>query len=701
MRSLVARSSRRSLVAGVALVSVTALGLGASAFGLTASEQPFVPKPCQSALYQQTSVFADGQTILNDCAITIHSVADIAARRAQLNRFIWGAAGFPSTKLPVSVDKNVSSPVAGLQNLGRVDTLHIAMDAGEVGIAYHFIPLARKANRLVVLSPGHVCTLDDGAALTDTGYGMRRTINSLLLDGYSVLAVEMPHMNYLLPNNCGQPSHDEMFRTLHPAGSPMKFFLEPVAVSLNYAQTRAVADQFPVYRDFSMTGVSGGGWTTVVYAAIDPRIKLSIPVAGSLPLYLRFPDSAGDTEQNLTSFYTLAGYPDLHVMGSYGPGRRQVQVLNRHDGCCFGEPAHRADLSGMSFDRATRSYEWRVRGAISTLPAGSFRLEIDELAPEHMITWSTIASDLLAELNQDRRTVGAASTAEVFVRGMNGNLWYAGPAGWKDTGLPMVGAPATIGGQGVPFDVFYRDVSNRLMHAVVGTTGWKSFPMGVVITDPVVASTAPRRFDVVALGTDYMPYRWSWNGIKLNKQRLGSTRGLEQPALIAAPGRIDIFFRGFDRAVHHVRTTDVGVIEVLVGGVASDAPTAVATTGPGGTTRRVFMHGPDHLIWGATSYNDGPWTWARLAPAGMADRFAGSPTASTSGGTVIVRARTTTGSLGTLRLAPSTAWTYANVGGAIVDSPSSVGNAAYAQGRDGTLQFFDGTTWYSKGGRFD
>jgi hypothetical protein len=49
----------------------------------------------------------------------------------------------------------------------------------------------------------------------------------------------------------------------------------------------------------------------------------------------------------------------------------------------------------------------------------------------------------------------------------------------------------------------------------------------------------------------------------------------------------------------------------------------------------------------------------------------------------------------------STGWTYTNVGGAIIDSPTSVGNAAYAHGRDSALLFFDGTKWLSKGGRFD
>ena len=297
---------------------------------------------------------------------------------------------------------------------------------------------------------------------------MQRTINSLLSDGYSVLAVYMQHINDQLPNDCGQPTHDQMFQTLHTDGSPMKFFLEPVAVSLNYLQTQPLVDQFPVYMDFSMVGLSGGGWTTVVYAAIDPRIKLSFPVAGSLPLYLRFPASEGDTEQNLTAFYTLAGYPDLHVMGSSGKGRRQVQVLNRRDDCCFGEQFHRSDLTGMSFDQATHSYEWRVRGTISTLPTGSFRLEMDEPAPAHMISWSTIANVILAELNEDRRTVGAVSTTDAFVRGANGNLWHLGASGWEDTRLPMVGAPAAVGGGSEPFNVFYRDTNNRLMRAFVG-----------------------------------------------------------------------------------------------------------------------------------------------------------------------------------------------------------------------------------------
>lgn len=88
-----------------------------------------------------------------------------------------------------------------------------------------------------------------------------------------------------------------------------------------------------------MTGVSGGGWTTTLVAALETRIDLSYPVAGSLPLALRFAraDAWGDWEQYEVGFYALADYADLYVLGAQG--RRQVQILNQHDPCCYAGDA--------------------------------------------------------------------------------------------------------------------------------------------------------------------------------------------------------------------------------------------------------------------------------------------------------------------------------------------------------------------------
>ena len=36
------------------------------------------------------------------------------------------------------------------------------------------------------------------------------------------------------------------------------------------------------------------------------------------------------------SLYEPANYMELYVLGTYGHPRRQIQVLNRYDACCFG-----------------------------------------------------------------------------------------------------------------------------------------------------------------------------------------------------------------------------------------------------------------------------------------------------------------------------------------------------------------------------
>ena len=224
-----------------------------------------------------------------------------------------------------------------LKNAERVETLTIRMEAGEENTTHHFLP-KRKNGKLVVLQHGHGCTFDDGKS--PTSYGLAHAIDTLLGEGYGVLAAYMPHMR---PGDCRTVPHAEMFDIPVKSGNQLKFFLEPVAISLNYLKPR--------YKEVNMAGLSGGGWTTTLYAAVDPSIRYSFPVAGSIPLYLRTGGSVGDKEQYLEEFYRIAGYPDLYVLGAHGPGRKQVQILNRHDDCCFGEKQHNPDESVWSTNR--------------------------------------------------------------------------------------------------------------------------------------------------------------------------------------------------------------------------------------------------------------------------------------------------------------------------------------------------------------
>lgn len=343
-------------------------------------------------------VTAAPATLLDDRTVTIRSAPEVASRRAALIRYLWGSDGFPSTRLPEIVVTNIASPVRQLGSLARVDEFRMPLAPGLEGLAWHFLP-ERPNGGLVVVHHGHACTLDDDPGPSETGYGLQRTIHGLLREGYGVLGVFMPHMR---PGDC-TGGHDALFQ-LKTTGSPMKYFLEPVVLSLNYLRIAHRRGAFPAYRDFHMVGLSGGGWTTTVYAAIDPTIQCSFPVAGSIPLYLRSGGSVGDLEQFESTFYRLAGYPDLYVLGASGPGRRQVQVLVRRDDCCFGAAQHDEKQTGLGYPGAMQEYEARVSAAVTAAGAGSFRLMIDDVAPSHMISHHTIDHVVLPNLREARAT---------------------------------------------------------------------------------------------------------------------------------------------------------------------------------------------------------------------------------------------------------------------------------------------------------
>jgi hypothetical protein len=314
----------------------------------------------------------------------------------------------------------VSSPIANLSNVQSVEALRITMDDGEYTLGYHFVPTNGVRNRLVIVVAGHACYLDDGPGSGRLDGGIQRTVKALLANGYGVLALSMPRFSppnreLADPGNCNGPDHDPMFSLPLTGGNALKFFLDPVIASVNYLSSQ--------YQDFNMVGLSGGGWTTVIMSAVDTRIKLSFPVAGSMPLYLRYDPREHpyphDLEQYLGAFYGasatgtagLAGYLDLYLLGSHGPGRHQIQILNRHDTCCFGEAEHNVGALGIAFEPALRIYETRLKTMATDL-GGSFRTFVDEVSPSHMISDHAIHDVILPVLADTSK----ASTIPTTIR---------------------------------------------------------------------------------------------------------------------------------------------------------------------------------------------------------------------------------------------------------------------------------------------
>ena len=83
-----------------------------------------------------------------------------------------------------------------------------------------------------------------------------------------------------------------------------------------------------------VTGLSGGGWQTIILSALDERVVVCVPVAGYSTLRSRLerPGDVGDIEQNATDL--LVGQDYSHFTAMRAP-RPTLLIYNAEDDCCF------------------------------------------------------------------------------------------------------------------------------------------------------------------------------------------------------------------------------------------------------------------------------------------------------------------------------------------------------------------------------
>jgi hypothetical protein len=306
--------------------------------------------------------------LVDDSSLHVQGASDVERLRTDLVRYIWGSAGLPG-RLPDASTEGVSSPVAGLTGVARVDQFRVELPGGFTSWIYRFVP-EDPDGRVVFFQQGHSYGLDENGGGT--------TLQFFLDRGITAYAAWMPGFG----ENTGPTSDHGQIMALQGLGvSPLAIFLEPVVVALNQAEADGA-------RDLTMIGISGGGWTTTWIAALDPRIGWSFPTAGSLPLYLRGPNDVGDAEQYWEEAYALAGYLDLYALGSVRDDGGQDQMLNRYDACCF---------EGLDY----QGYEPGLAAAIPSLGTGSFRVFLDESHTSHLISSHALATDVAHRLAND------------------------------------------------------------------------------------------------------------------------------------------------------------------------------------------------------------------------------------------------------------------------------------------------------------
>ncbi|MFO0842577.1 MAG: acetylxylan esterase [Gemmataceae bacterium] len=85
----------------------------------------------------------------------------------------------------------------------------------------------------------------------------------------------------------------------------------------------------------AVSGLSGGGWQTIVVSALDERVTLANPVAGYSGFKIRLRDhfkDLGDSEQTPVDLATVADYTHLTALRAPRP---TLLTYNSKDECCF------------------------------------------------------------------------------------------------------------------------------------------------------------------------------------------------------------------------------------------------------------------------------------------------------------------------------------------------------------------------------
>ena len=117
-----------------------------------------------------------------------------------------------------------------------------------------------------------------------------------------------------------------------------------------------------------MAGLSGGGWTTTLYAAIDPSIRYSFPVAGTIPLYLRTGDRSG-TKSNIwmSSIASLAiPISTCSARTALAASRFRFSIVATIAASARRNTSRR---TGLDYEPAIRVYEKKVQEALPVRPA--------------------------------------------------------------------------------------------------------------------------------------------------------------------------------------------------------------------------------------------------------------------------------------------------------------------------------------------
>ena len=306
-----------------------------------------------------------------DSLITVRNVETSKNSRNNLLNIIWKESNlrydlFPDKYISINLNnknkENIFKSFDMSNSVKQVEELHFLTHEQFFSKSFHFIPKIPNGS-LIIFHAGN----------TGSFFKHIKTINKFLLEGYEVLAFSMWIIDKQ-PEIPIERSGVIKFRDhsfLKFINEPLRVYFDPVVAGLNYLTKKND------YDNIIAIGFSGGGWVITVLSAFDQRIKLSYPIAGSYPLYLRRFRNWSTWQETYPPLLKIANYLDLYLMATEGKERRQVQVLNKYDGCCY---------SGVGWT----TYASIIKDISMNLEGSGWDIFVDDSHADHKISKDTI-----------------------------------------------------------------------------------------------------------------------------------------------------------------------------------------------------------------------------------------------------------------------------------------------------------------------
>ncbi len=162
-----------------------------------------------------------------------------------------------------------------------------------------------------------------------TEYEQKRCIN-FAKQGILALSLGWPGLGELGQQ---QNNHDFAGQLDLVGSNALGYFYLIMRRGLDFLTTLPNADT----KRIGVTGLSGGGWQTIMISALDERVNVMVEVAGfgSLESNLTRPTDSSDVEEDATDLMKEFDYPFLVAMRAPRP---TLLIHNEQDDCCFLAP---------------------------------------------------------------------------------------------------------------------------------------------------------------------------------------------------------------------------------------------------------------------------------------------------------------------------------------------------------------------------